>query len=310
MLLCQLFLDYSMLRKTIPLMIFFGLFGFQILAQPPMVKYSENLAFFNPAAVAYRPNDSIRVTAFYRNQWIGVTGNPQDLGGTVEYNLSKINSGIGLNFHHDRIGFSRALDFGLSYRYSLKFKNDRALSAGLSLNYYHMRTKGLFTGPQTSFYVDAAGSTFSPRFGLLYSSSAFIAGVSVFHPLQPSLRQEPDFSAYKLTRVYNFHSSYKFRINEIQTLTPELVVFANSFAYFALVNLNWELKEKMFAGGGLKILPGSSTNYAANLRFGYTFFENLYLGAAYECFFRYWNYNPHSMEFVLRYSIKKNHNEP
>jgi hypothetical protein len=81
----------------------------------------ENVSFFNPAAVAYKPCDSLSVTTFYRNQWLGFNGNPQDIGGMAQYDLSKINSGIGLNFSHEKIGFSKNIDIGLSYRYSLKF---------------------------------------------------------------------------------------------------------------------------------------------------------------------------------------------
>jgi type IX secretion system PorP/SprF family membrane protein len=281
---------------------------FYTSAQPAMVQYSENLAFFNPAAVAFRSSDSFRITSFYRNQWVKLNGNPVELGATVEYNLSKINSGVGLNFHRDRIGLIKAFDFGLAYRYSIKFKNDRALSAGLSVNYYHMRVKGLFIGPQTSFYENSSAAKITSRFGLLYSSRSLVLGISVFHPTQPVLRFKSLLSTFNLTRTFNFHSAYKFRMNQNQTITPELVLLATSSAYFTLLNVNWDFKKKTMVGSGVKILPGIKTSYAGNIRFGYNLFNQWYLGAAYECFFKYWDYNPHTIEFILRYQFNKKAN--
>lgn len=176
------------MNKSLFFSLAFCLSGFYAWTQPAMVQYMENVGYFNPAAVAYQPCDSFRVTTFYRNQWLGLNGNSQHIAGMAEYNLSKINSGIGLNFNHEKIGFNTNIDVGLSYRYSVKFKKGRALSAGLSVNYYHMRVKGLFIGPQTSFYENSSAAKITSRAGLFYSSRALVLGISVFHPTQPELQ--------------------------------------------------------------------------------------------------------------------------
>ena len=284
----------------------FCLSGFYAWTQPAMVQYMENVGYFNPAAGAYKPCDSLSVTTFYRNQWLGLNGNPQHIAGMAEYNLSKINSGIGLNFTHEKIGFNTNIDVGLSYRYSLKFKKGRALSAGLSVNYYHMRVKGLFIGPQTSFYENSSAAKITSRFGLLYSSRSLVLGISVFHPTQPELQLDPSFLTFKLSRVFNFHGSYKFQLNQNNTLSPELIVFSDAFSFFTLVNLKWNRNDKIFLGAGFKNIPGVSNNYAANLSLGYQAFGRFYFGAAYEYSFLVPNWgHPHTFEFMVRYSVKK-----
>ena len=129
---------------------------FYSTAQPALVEYTENVAYFNPAAIANQSNDSLKITSFYIKQWVGVNGNPKHVIGFVEYNLSKINSGIGLSFCNERIGLNTTLELGLSYRYSLKFKNERVLSAGMSLDYYQLRLKCTFITPTSSFYVNSS----------------------------------------------------------------------------------------------------------------------------------------------------------
>jgi type IX secretion system PorP/SprF family membrane protein len=281
--------------------------GIYSLAQAPLVQYMENLSYFNPAALTYQPNDSIRISTFYRNQWVGFEGSPLDISGVAEYNLSKINSGVGLNFSHERIGFNKIFDVGLAYRYSLKFKNDRALSAGVSLNYYHMRIEGMFITPPTSFYVNSTSATLTSRFGLLYSSPSLLLGISVFHPTQPQLRQDATLTHFKLARMFNFHSAYNFRINMANTLRPELIIFADRASFFSLINFKWIRNDKLFVGAGFKNIPGLYTNYALNMTLGYEVFGKLYFGAAYEYVLSTssWSH-PHSFELMIRYAVRKN----
>ena len=290
------------MNKTLFFSLAFCLSGFYAWTQPPMVQYMENVGYFNPAAVAYQPCDSFRVTAFYRNQWLGLNGNPEHIAGMAEYNLSKINSGIGLNFTHEKIGLNTNIDVGLSYRYSLKFKKSRALSAGLSVNYYHMRVKGLFVGPQTSFYENSSAAKITSRFGLFYSSRSLVLGISVFHPTQPELQLDPSFWTFKLSRVFNFHGSYKFQLNQKNTLSPELIVFANLDSYFTLINLKWNHNDRLFVGAGTRNIPVLNTSYSPNVSFGYKFFGKLYLGAAYEHHF-YNFFDKSTLEFMLKFEI-------
>lgn len=283
------------------------LLGFSNLAQPVLTKYLENIAYFNPAAVAYKPCDSLKITSFYRNQWIGTKGSPQNVTAMTEYNLSKINSGIGLNVTHERLGLFKNFEFGLSYRYSLKFKNDSALSAGASMDYSVLRLKGLMIfSNDSTLQVNSADAKINSKFGVFYSSPSLLLGASVFHLFEPVFHLDFMQTTYQLNRLYNFHGSYKFQINTHNTLSPELIVFATQNAYLSMFNFKWNRFEKTVYAAGFKVLPGVNTRYTANVSFGYLAFEKFYLGAAYEYFFRNtsWKFS-NAIEFMLRYDLKK-----
>jgi type IX secretion system PorP/SprF family membrane protein len=283
------------------------LFGFSVFAQPALTKYMENIGYFNPAALAYNPCDSLKITSFYRNQWIGINGSPQNFTAMAEYNLKKINSGIGINFNHERIGLFKNNEIGLSYRYSLNFKNQRTLSAGASMDIYNLRMKGLLIfGTNNTQEINSADTKITSRFGLFYSSKTLLLGVSLFHPFEPIFRLEFMNSTYQFSRLYNLHGSYKFYLDNNNSLSPELIVFANRQANFTLFNLKWNRLDKTVCGAGVKVLPGVQTNYASNVSFGYHAFDKFYFGAVCEYFFRNLSWK-HALaaELMVRYELKK-----
>lgn len=293
--------------KSIFYTVAFSLLSYSALAQPALIEYMENIAYFNPAGVAYQPCDSLKITSFYRNQWVGINGSPQNFTAMAEYNLNKINSGIGFNFSHERLGFYKNLEFGFSYRYSIKFNNDRALSVGASLDYYILRMKGLLIFPDGSTHpVNSSDANITSRFGLLYSSKSLILGASIFHPFEPVFQLDFMASTHQFRRLYNFHGSYKFRIDVRNTLTPELVVFARQ-SFFTLFNLKWNRLERSTYGAGLKVLPGSGMpKYTANISYGIRAFEKFYFGAAYEYFFgNNFSKMSNAVECMVRYDLRK-----
>ncbi len=75
---------------------------------------------FNPAATGVKPGYC--GTLIYRNQWDKFIGAPNSFVFNAEGNFANFNSGIGVTFAHDAIGFQRTNKFYLNYAYHLPLR--------------------------------------------------------------------------------------------------------------------------------------------------------------------------------------------
>jgi type IX secretion system PorP/SprF family membrane protein len=85
---------------------------------------------FNPAATGSTP--FMEITAFGREQWIGIDGAPSTQLLHGHFFFPEINSGVGATITNEFIGFYHSLDIKLAYSYHLELDQDVHLSFGLS----------------------------------------------------------------------------------------------------------------------------------------------------------------------------------
>jgi len=157
--------------------------------------------YLNPALTGQFEGD-IRISALYRNQWTGLSGDFSYMNASADLNLQKINSGIGLVFNRSSEGtaYLQKNNIALSYSYIIG-GDDYTLSFGLQggitnqkLNWDRLVfgdqidvTAGIIPGiisgaerpnVDSRFYFDAAAGS-----NLVYKN--FMIGVGLHHLNRP-----------------------------------------------------------------------------------------------------------------------------
>ena len=163
---------------------------------PQFTQFYAAPMYLNPAftGVTYEH----RFVANYRNQWPGVSKTYQTMMASYDYNLSDLNSGLGIVVMQDRSGTAGLThsQFGVNYAYHFKVSKFSEIRMGAGLSYNMKRidfsklkfNDQLATGSSTSIealgyeplnYVDFSA-------GALLNSTEYWLGLSGKHLTQPN----------------------------------------------------------------------------------------------------------------------------
>ena len=112
-----------MKRILLSIGVTFTLAASTVIAQQDraLTHFTYDKMSFNPAATGVKAG--YHGTLIYRNQWDKFVGAPNSFVFNAEGNLPTINSGVGLTFAHDAIGFQRTNKFYLNYAYHLNLRS-------------------------------------------------------------------------------------------------------------------------------------------------------------------------------------------
>lgn len=189
---------------------------------PQFTQFYAAPMYLNPAftGVTYEH----RMILNYRNQWPGVKTAYQTYMASYDYNMSDLNSGLGINIMQDRAGTAGLThtQFGLNYAYHFKISKFSEIRLGANLNYNLKRidfsklkfNDQITTGSSVSFdainyeplsYVDFAA-------GALLNSTEYWAGLSAKHLTQPNSSLVGDRVPLPLT--ISVHGGYRFIIEQ------------------------------------------------------------------------------------------------
>lgn len=189
---------------------------------PQLTQFYAAPMYLNPAftGVTYEH----RMILNYRNQWPGVKTAYQTYMASYDYNMSDLNSGLGINIMQDRAGTAGLThtQFGLNYAYHFKISKFSEIRLGANLNYNLKRidfsklkfNDQITTGSSVSFdainyeplsYVDFAA-------GALLNSTEYWAGLSAKHLTQPNSSLVGDRVPLPLT--ISVHGGYRFIIEQ------------------------------------------------------------------------------------------------
>jgi type IX secretion system PorP/SprF family membrane protein len=95
---------------------------------PVTNQYVLNPLTINPAYAGNR--GALNVAAFYRKQWVGVTGSPLTMTLAADAPLLDSKLGVGLIITNDKIGVTKETQFHSSYAYKIEMEKGM-LSLGL-----------------------------------------------------------------------------------------------------------------------------------------------------------------------------------
>lgn len=187
---------------------------------PQLTQFYAAPHYLNPAFTGLTQEH--RFVANYRNQWPGIRKTYSTAFAAYDYNLSDVNSGVGLLVMQDISGTAglRHTQAGVNYAYRFTVRKVNEIRAGIGVS-YNMKSLGfsklvfndqLVTGSGVSLdgtnygqknYVDIGA-------GVLYNSSKYWIGGAVKHLNRPNVSliggQEP------LPMFYGVHGGYRYII--------------------------------------------------------------------------------------------------
>jgi type IX secretion system PorP/SprF family membrane protein len=199
------------------------LFSVLLKAQDPQfTQFYASPMYLNPAftGVTYEH----RFVANYRNQWPGISKAYQTYMASYDYNLSDINSGLGITVMQDRAGTAGLThtQFGVNYAYHFKISKFAEIRMGANLSYNMKRidfsklkfNDQIATGSSTSLdavnyeklnFMDFAA-------GALLNSTEYWLGLSAKHLTQPNSSLTGDRVPLPLS--ISLHGGYRFIIEQ------------------------------------------------------------------------------------------------
>ena len=148
---------------------------------PVTSQYVLNPLSINPAYAGNR--GALNIAAFYRRQWVGVTGAPETMTLAADAPFLDSKIGIGLILMNDKLGVSKENHIMTNYSYRISTKNG-SLSFGLGAGL--ITTNTAWSKLVTLDQGDEAYLTDSPvyvvpdfSFGIYYTGQNFFGGFSI-----------------------------------------------------------------------------------------------------------------------------------
>lgn len=224
---------------------------------PVTDQYILNPMTINPSYAGSR--GSLNIAAFYRRQWVGITGAPQTMTLTVDAPILSSKLGLGLLVVNDKIGVTKQTQFMSAYAYKISI-GEGYLSLGLGAGLLTTNTAWsdlTVIDPGDEYYLIDSRVFVVPdfSFGVYFNVKNYFAGFSI--PRLLGYKFDFDKNKYSL-KVQPGHYYYVFNTGYMFDLGT---------------------RTKFFPSGLISYSPGEKLLYDINAHF--SFFDRLWLGASY-----------------------------
>ena len=200
--------------------------------QPLQTMFWNNYSFYNPAATGI--NSTYYIASSSRLQWQKINRRPITQMLLFDYKMDKINSGVGINYTFDQLGFENSNTINLNYAYQIKLKKERILSAGLSLGYQKLAIDWSSLSPlmlnDPAIPLNTTYNFFNVGAGFVYQSPYLLVGASA---TQINENSEP---YYKKSRHLYFCSIGTINLPSKFQLKPAVIY--RSLYYGSLLEFN------------------------------------------------------------------------
>ncbi|UTW63952.1 PorP/SprF family type IX secretion system membrane protein [bacterium SCSIO 12741] len=204
--------------NRLAILLCFCLPGMVWAQQEPLYNlFWNNYSVYNPAASGLFHKHHVhlngRLTDWgrYREQKLVNAG--------YDYRIDGLNSGIGINYSFNEVGFAQTQKLGINYAYQVKLKGDRIISAGVA-GFYQVRVADwsaatfgdLYADPAAG--LDMASNAFDMNLGVFYKGKHLWGGVSVTQLL------ESELSYYQNRRHLIANLTYDFKLGANWQIQP------------------------------------------------------------------------------------------
>lgn len=253
------------------------------LAMPVMAQHSTltsnylfNLFAVNPAYAGQK--GALDATAFYRKQWVGLTGAPEIYGVMGHMEIKPKNFGVGLQVQNDKIALFTDTRISAAFSYKIKFDRYNALSFGISPGFRRVAAdmnKLVTTQSGDATFADyvQTKNSFTSGVGLFFSNRKYYLSIT-----SPDLMQ---VTTNGKQVEYNLVTGYVFKISDNFSLKPFTLIRgiknsplqfdASVTAYFNQVfgiGLSYRNRESLVAFSELLIKKQFKIGYAYDYNIG------------------------------------------
>ena len=269
---------------------------------PVSDQYVLNPLTINPAFAGSR--GALNIAAFYRRQWIGITGAPETATLTVDAPLLDSKLGLGLMIINDKIGVTKQTAFNTDYSYKIRM-GEGILSLGLGAGIVTTKTAWsdlVALDPGDESFLSDSRVFIVPdfRFGTYYSYKNYFAGFSI--PRLIGYKFDFEKNKYSLSidpgkYYYMFNTGYIFQLNsKVKFFPSTLVIYSPGRKILYDINAHFNIVERLWVGASYRNSRSVEGlfQYQVNnqLRIAYTYDSDLgksgkYRNGAHEIMLRY-----------------------
>jgi type IX secretion system PorP/SprF family membrane protein len=200
-----------------------------------LTHYMFDRMSYNPATTGMKGYCG---TLIYRGQWDKVQDAPNTLLFNAQGNLQKFNSGVGLTFMSDVIGYGKEMEVKLNYARHINVQGYGLFSAGIGIGIENVGFQPKWNAPQTG--TDASldpnlpqgvsDTGFDVNFGLHWKGvQGYYVGLSATHLTQPVMNKVnfKKFRHYYIMAGYEIKASrqsWAYFLPDDLTVTPSLLL--------------------------------------------------------------------------------------
>lgn len=205
---------------------------------------------YNPAATGSDP-DAIHLQAFFREQWIGFDRAPSTQVINIENYFRKYNSGGGIVFLKDEIGFSKSVNFKATYAYHVKLNHNSYVSLGLSLGLIHNNSDGRNFNPEDPddpniTYLVEKETMADFDVGIEYHWKSLNVGIAVSHITKS--KNDKNITPHTYGYV-----NYAMNVDEDWRVTPSLFAAVNHKSRIYEMCVQTEYRSKINVGVAYRV---------------------------------------------------------
>jgi len=215
--------------------------------EPIFTQLDNTIHFFNPANSGL--NYRIQSTALGRYQWSGINGAPKSHFVNYSMKLKPLHGGIGINYFHEKIGFSGFNRVKLNYAFHLAEFKEGILSFGASIGFNNRTYSPVYVIPivDPSLPTSSNVTRFTSDLGLMYKNEKLSVGLSV-----TQLNRARYSSGYR-DAVHTFaYADYLFSLSSDWKLKPQVMISTDFTQVSTVMNVIAVLKNKFQFGAGYR----------------------------------------------------------
>jgi type IX secretion system PorP/SprF family membrane protein len=279
----MLYIIKAKVKKVIP---FFGVFVVLFSTkshaqqQPLHTMFWNQYSVYNPAATGV--NNTFYAASSSRMQWAKINNRPITQLLLFDYKIDKINSGVGLNYTYDQLGYENSNNINLNYAYHYHLKKDRTLSAGVSFGYEKLSLNyAAFTAlslNDPAIPLKSNYSFFNLGAGLLYQSPHLLIGASA------TQINEDSGLLYKKSRHVYFCTVGTFNLNAKFQLKPGIYYRQVASESLLEANIRTVYLKRYWLGTTYRVndawcfMAGIDIKEKYRISYAYDYFKNKLIG--------------------------------
>ncbi len=244
-------------------------------------QYLQHNSMYNPGAAGIANKNMVGVS--YRSMWASFPGNPKTFMIYSDFNLEKLNAGIGAYAYRDETGPTSRTGLQLAYSYHITSRDGknkfglglelRGLQFAIDKNKLNgsLGDDPVLGGSSNKLGIDAGA-------GAYFTNGTFSAGAAVSQLIQSKLELSNVPGATesgRLYRHYNFNANYKWQTGDNIYLIPNALVRVvehapTEYEFGVIANyqerlwwgLGWRIHQFWTLQAGFRLLDKVSLTYS------------------------------------------------